>query len=66
MAHNDLDTTHKFIFHFCFLVVEQLPLTLHRQFSLMRQLDEQAQGKTNYSFASYNASPSSIKATRRI
>lgn len=31
-----------------FEVVEQLPLTLHRQFSLMRQLDEQAQGYTSH------------------
>ncbi|KIJ99574.1 hypothetical protein K443DRAFT_132998 [Laccaria amethystina LaAM-08-1] len=31
-----------------FEVVEQLPLTLHRQFSLMRQLDEQAQGYTTH------------------
>jgi len=67
MIHNNLYTTHKLLFHFDFLVVEQLPLTLHRQFSLMRQLDEQAQGKTNYSFTCHNSSPSSmLKATRRI
>lgn len=34
--------------------IEQLPLTLHRQFTLMRELDQQAKGKPELVHAKSN------------